>query len=462
MKENLRRPVLFATIVIVGSILILFDVPLIILIPLIIAVGFIILLILGAVTFAEIKSAIIALKPQNLKNTGILKRLDQMKFFEKSPAVSPSKPVQKQENTDTGKKSERSGLGSRLKGLLTARNVEKEKKGPSKEPENKPGMISHVGTLFASIGSFGSAIRQRNKQVKKVDDINKLLDKTVSEKVHAPPPVAPSAGVSPAKPSPPTSGGGGGLPETGSDADPFLSLSGDEFDAGLLDGLGDDDLAAFSSSEAGAPDAGTPTLPEVATSPVETPELPPPTPDLGAMAGDILKESGEGLEEFSGLDSGESPESDFGDLDSISLDDLDGDLGEEGPAPVPENPPAAVAPAPAAPAAPSDSNAVKTAWIPSDAPKNADQAEDQISTHADMAAFASGASADEDLLSSLASDVKHVKKDKDLSLLRELKDFRAPAGELEDELSGMYERMMSDKLAKRRTPPQVAKGPKER
>jgi hypothetical protein len=103
MKENVRRPLLFATIVIVGSILILFDVPLIILIPFIIIVGFFILLILGALTVQEIKSAFSALKPQNLKKTGILKRLDQIKFSGKSSAAPGSIPAPKPGKTEVGK-----------------------------------------------------------------------------------------------------------------------------------------------------------------------------------------------------------------------------------------------------------------------------------------------------------------------------------------------------------------------
>ena len=41
------------------------------------------------------------------------------------------------------------------------------------------------------------------------------------------------------------------------------------------------------------------------------------------------------------------------------------------------------------------------------------------------------------MLSSLASDIKHVKKERDLSLLRDLKDFKAPAADIEKELSEM-------------------------
>lgn len=59
-----------------------------------------------------------------------------------------------------------------------------------------------------------------------------------------------------------------------------------------------------------------------------------------------------------------------------------------------------------------------------------------------MASFASGAGGtDEDLLSSIASDVKTVKKEKDISLLRELKDFKAPASQIEDELKGMFDQI---------------------
>jgi hypothetical protein len=79
--------------------------------------------------------------------------------------------------------------------------------------------------------------------------------------------------------------------------------------------------------------------------------------------------------------------------------------------------------------------------------------EDEVSTQADMAAFAGGSGGDDDLLSSLASDVKHVKKDQDLSLLRELKDFRAPASEIEKELGGMYERMNLAQQTKKKEPP---------
>ena len=162
-----------------------------------------------------------------------------------------------------------------------------------------------------------------------------------------------------------------------------------------------------------------------------------------------------GLDEFSGLEGSGSMDEEFGDLDNLNLDDVELDEEEGGTAmaagPVEAPPGEDVAPAAPAPA---ESSAIKTAWIPSDAPKDADLSEDQIGVQSDMASFAGGAGGtDEDLLSSIASDVKHVKKDKDVSLLRELKDFKAPAAEIENELGDMYRKMGAGPKRKDKTKP---------
>jgi hypothetical protein len=408
MRENLKKPLLFAVIVIVGSILVLFDIPLLLLIPLVILVGFATLLALGSITVAEIRGSI-----AGLGRSGILKRLNDIKFFEKTPA---GKPVPK------------------------AATVKEAPKARA-DKEAKPGLVSHISSFFTSLGSLGSVLQQRKGQEKKVEDINKLLDKTVREKVTVPPPAA----------------GAPALPGTGSAAaaktldmdDPFMSLSGDEFDEGLLEGLDDDGGLAAAPP---APGAG-PGTPEPSAG-AAGPDLPPPTLDIDAAAGDILKGAGGDLEEFSGLESGDLNDEDFGDLDSLSLDDIElegeADTGAA-PASVPDSPPSEM-PAPS-PAPAADSGAVKTAWIPSDAPKDAGEQQDEIATQADMAAFAGGSGGDEDLLSSIASDVKHVKKEQDLSLLRELRDFRAEAAEIETELTGVFERMNQPQLARKKNPP---------
>jgi hypothetical protein len=413
MKESLRKPLLFAVIVAVGSVLVLFDIPLIILLPLILLVGFGTLLALGSITIAEIRDGI-----ASLGKTGVLKRLNDIKFFEKKAAVTkkPAPPVPVKKETKKGS-------------------------------EAKPGLAAHLSSFFFSVGSLGSVLRQRSKQGKKVEDINKLLDKTVSEKVSAPPP---SAGTAPALPA---RGSGAGSGKASDMDDPFMSLSGDEFDEGLLEGLGDDDglMVSPATTKVPGPEGGG--VPDAAAA---GPDLPPPTLDISSAAGDILKNAGGELEEFSGLEGGDLADEDFGDLDSLNLDDVDleGESGEgtgTASAVQASSPDTPAQPAPAgAPAA--DNTAVKTAWIPSDAPKDASEGEDEVSTQADMAAFAGGSSGDEDLLSSIASDVKHVAKEQDLSLLRELKDFKAPAAEIEQELGGMYDRMNLAQQTKKKNP----------
>jgi len=416
MKESMRKPLLFLIIVVVGSVLVLFDIPLTALLPLLIVIGFATLLALGSITLPEIRGGI-----ASLGKSGILKRLNEMKFLEKAPAGAPAAAAKPVPSPAPVKKEEPTKKGS----------------------EDKPGLAAHISTLFASIRSVGSILQQKGKREKKVEEIDKLLDRTVTEKVSAPPPAA-------ATPAMPARAGGAGGAQLDMD-DPFMSLSADEFDAGLLDGLGDDETQAQASPAPAAAGPDTGGLPAL---PAEGPDLPAPELDVDSAASDILKQAGEDAggtsDEFSGLDSGSLSDEDFGDLDNLNLDDvsLDADLegGDATAASAPSpgtSAPQAPAAAPAAPA--SDSNAVKTAWIPSDAPKDAGEAEDEVSTQADMAAFASGSGGDEDLLSSLAADVKHVKKEQDLSLLRELKDFRAPATEIEKELSGMYERMGAGK-----------------
>ena len=405
-----------------GLILIFFDISLIQLIFILVLLAIVMPFLLGLATLDEVRTRL-----AGLKKTGILKRLDEMKFFEKrvstpgkklSPgtAKAPQKPEAKVTKAKTPGKT---GSGIRL----------------------------HLTSFVTSLGSLGAILRARTNQGKKVEDINKMLDKAVSDKVTKSQP--PASTQSPAKPDTrtglPLPGGAGGL-SVGSDAetDPFLAMSNDDFDPGLLDGL-EDEPASFPNPDGDGPASGSGLpLPEpdlsIPLTEDDSGSLPA-MPDGGETTGD------DGLDAFKGLDGGDALDEDFGDLDDLNLDDveLDDDLGgtaPAGPAPVIE---VSAEPAPPPSAPPSDSGAVKTAWIASDAPKGADGADDQIGVQSDMASFASasGGGSDEDLLSSIASDVKTVKKEKDVSLLRELKDFKAPADEIENELKEMFGRMSS-------------------
>jgi hypothetical protein len=401
MKESLRRVILFTVIVITGSVMILFDVPLIFMIPLILAVGFVILLLLGAITVADFRSVFKKKKLKNPKKISLIQRLDGMKFFEKKPVQPDKKPASP-----------------------------KKKEEVTKSAAKKTGAGSHLRLFFTSLGSLRTVLKERRKHAKKVEHIDELLDKAVSEKVKSSALASAGKGAG-TKIPPPDSGGGPGLKEQEKDQDPFLSLSGDEFDVSLLDGLDDQETPRSpSSGQIPTPSAPVPG----STLTMNEPEIPMPSLDISSEADDILKDNAGGLEEFRGLEGGESIDQDFSDLDNINLDDIDLDVDME------EETPSATAGSPSP--AESPTTTIKADWIASDAPKGADLPGDEISTQDDMSQFAGGASgSDADLLSSLASDVKHVTKEKNTSLLRDLKDFKAPATDIENELTGVYETM---------------------
>jgi hypothetical protein len=406
MKENLRRIILFTIIVVTGSVMILFDVPLIVMIPLIMAVGFVILVLLGAITVSEIRTIVARLKVKNFKKTGIIKRLDEMKFFEKTPSQKNTKPVLP---------------------------VKKEEPG-------KPTAVSHIQSFVSSLGSLRTILNERNRRERKVEHINELLDKAVSEKVKGSALESAGNGVSTKIPAPP--GASGPAPqEQVPSQDPFLSLSGDEFDVSLLDGLDNEDSPQQKPAPSQEPSPfGPGSGPDMA---ITDSDIPVPSLDSSPEAGDILKGDEGGLEEFKGLEGGDSIDQDFGDLDNLNLDDidLDIDMEEETPATAGNSSAEEI---PGSSPSPDPSPAPRTDWIESDAPKDADKSGNQISRQAEMASFAGGASgSDEDMLSSLASDVKHVKKELNISLLRDLKDFKAPATDIENELKEVYENIMA-------------------
>jgi len=395
MKESLRRVVLFTVIVTIGSVMILLDVPLLLLIPLILATGFVVLLLLGAIKFSDIKSVFRRPKFENLKKNAFLKRLDDMKFFEKKPAQpekKPASPHKKEADTSTA--------------------------------AGKTAPVSQLRSFLSSISSLGTVIRERSRHKKKVEHINELLDKTVSEKVKG------SALAVAGKES--ISGTGPGSighepPQQIKNQDPFMSLSGDEFDVSLLDGLEDSEPLSLSPTPGPVPSSWETGGPGRS---IPDPDIPLPSLNISSETDGIHKDNGEGLEEFSGLEGGETIDQDFKDLDTLDLENIDLDTGlDEGASE------AAVPPVSGGASPPDAALPVKTDWISSDAPRDAGSVGEQSSGRSDISSFAKGASgSDDDLLSSLASDVKHVKIEKNLSLLRELKDFKAPATSLEDEL----------------------------
>jgi hypothetical protein len=391
MKENIRRLVLFAAIVGIGSVLIFVDIPLLFLLPLIIVVGFFLLVLLGSITVTDIKNAVSKLTIKNLREQPFLKRLDSIKLFEKKNA--PRKDTTAKE---------------------TGKNV------PAKLKEKTGGVQYHLSLLVSSIKSFGKIITERKKPAKKPEEINKLLERTITEKVSKGSALDSAATVPSASVSN-RGGAGGSLPtENANETDPFLSLSDEDLGAGILDGLDEPEPTAGSQN--------TPVSTDV-DSGLSLPDMPA-LPDETTDAADAILRANADDDvpiELNNLDGGEAVDETLGDLDNINLDNID--LGDDSAMqdPTPQNPaPPAAGPAPGSgsliPATPI------TVAGGSDSSADTDQT--------DMSSFAAGTAtgSDDDMLSSLASDIKQVTKGKDVSLLRELKDFKAPATDIEKEL----------------------------
>ncbi|WP_292368696.1 hypothetical protein [Methanoregula sp. UBA64] len=411
MKDSVRRLILFIAIVGLGSVLIFVNLPLIVMLPLVVVTGFVLLLVLGAVTFAEIKAAFANISLKKLR---------------KGSSNKPESPV--------------AGRGAK-----PAAPKEPAAKKPAKAAEVKiqekgGGIKGHLVLLASSIHSLKHILTDRKKQSKKPEEINKLLDRTISEKVTKSSLSDNAASV----PASGTGGGGGALPGGNADeTDPFLSLSGDDLDADLLNGLDDTDLDTSSAAGLGGGAdlalAGGPGD----DSDLSMPDLDMPSEpdsDANAEADAILKAHADpGANDLENLDGGDAIDASMGDLDNINLDDID--LGDDSPAdPAPSSAPAA------APAPTSADLIPATPLTPAAEPDN-DQS--------DISSFAAGGSpgSDEDMLSSLASDIKQVKKEKNVSLLRELKDFKAPATDIEQELQDMAGFLDGAGKGKKKEPP---------
>jgi len=435
MKETTHRLVLFAVIVGTGSVLIFVDIPLIYLIPLIMAVGFLLLILLGSITVAEIKNALSIQTFKKIRQQSSPKRSDSVNLSDKK--ISPQK--------DGG-------------GKKAGKNA------PAKPAEKTGGIRHHLSLLASSTKSLGKILAGRKKTAKKPEEINKLLEHTITEKVHrgsAPEIVAEAPAVFGSK-----QGGAGAMnTESGSEIDPFLALSGEELEAGLLDDLDEPEPAGDSQTGLGPEGADS----SLSMMDLEMPDLP---DDTAADAEAILKANADdGSDELSGFDGVEAADGTLEDLDSINLDDID--LGDESgmlePAPpVPDLSAEDSAPGPGglitAPAtraggpessaqgsSPSDILSDTAKWSSQGSLLTVKLEED----HSEISAFAAGTApgSDEDMLSSLASDIKHVKKERDLSLLRDLKDFKAPAADIEKELSEMSEQLnTASKGAKKKIP----------
>lgn len=154
MKDSLRRLILFVTIVGIGSAMIFVDIPVIYMLLLIIVIGVLLLFLLGAVTISDLKNTF-----SNLNISRLRKQLP----------IGKSGSRQITDKTSPAKKD------------VENKNVQKI--APDKSLEKSGGILAHLSLLASSVESMGKILTDRKKPRKKVEDIDKLLEHTITEKV---------------------------------------------------------------------------------------------------------------------------------------------------------------------------------------------------------------------------------------------------------------------------------------
>ncbi len=425
MKERIRRVLIFVTIVGAGTLLVLFDLPLLMILPLIFLIGGVLLILIGAVTVAEIKALWSSLK--NRRKT--------------KPDADSSAPQAGSPVPAGGGSAAKKRFPFSLGALFQKKPV---KPVPVKEAALSPkpaagtkGKISdHVTALVSSVKALGTLLTSRKKtdpdKLKKIDN---LLDAAVSEKSGRS--MQRSPGILDQIPPLP---GTGALPgeynknkpvQKPTEDDPFLSLSNDELESGLLDNIEDEATPPPAPSPA-APDTSAPVFSlEVPLggegTPIREPDIPLPPQEISSSKEDMLLEDELDFEDLSAFEGLESVDENLGELENLDLDSAD--LDKE-----PEEEPKfsqSLQPDPAF-AAPAQAPLFPPTGPVGDPKSQKEQSE--------IASFASGTGkgGDMDMLSSLAADIKTSKKEVDLSLLRDLKDFRTEGKILENELSDIY------------------------
>lgn len=389
MKDSTLRVVLFAIIVIFGSVILLLPIPVFYLIIGAIILGILVIFLTGTVKIPSFT----------------LPSLKRKKGEQKSAV--PEKAVQKREKEKNPKKEK------------------KEKKVATTGKKRGAGdFFSSLKGAFAVLGKNlargTKSKRERATQEKKIDT---LLDKSISGgAVASLEDIVPD--VTPA--------------EKKKETDPFSALVGEDLNSDLLNDIEEaEDFSILDDSQIGVGEAapGTPapnSLGEVAGMDIglsgdEAPIMIDETDDADEVKEILEANQGEiDLSQDAGMDlAGGAMEG----LDGLDLDGID--LSEEetsvsAPAP---------APAPVSPSAMKAANPVAGSPMgTSEPPKPVSPA---FSPEQDMLSFSKGKGQDDDLMASLKSDVSSVKKNDYASLIRDMKDIRVNAADLKSELEDL-------------------------
>lgn len=415
MKDTLRRAVIFLIMVSTGTVLIMLDQPLLFIIALVAVIGVLLLVLLSPGTAAGLKSSV-----KNITRISFIRRDKGGKPYIKRAAPKAAEPEKTIEMR-----------------VEPAPVIESER---TEEKKDSSLQLSSLASSFRSMAAF----LRTGKRPERGDGRDRVPGTTAREKVNVSA-LALAGELSPEGQKPegrmstaPGSGAGTAPPSLHED-DPFLSLSSDELESGLYDTVDEEeerkDLAIRQDKTPANP------IPDHVQGSsgvtIGESDIPIPPQEIQPGTEEQAEPAGPETEEFNGLEGADTIDQNLDDLDTMDLDsvELDEDVWEEGTdtgPPAPPSPPVAMAPAPdgqvaLGPAAPGSSHAAAL------------QPDQRAGEQSDMAVFTAPPSADDVMVSSLATDMKVAKKAKDSSLLREFREIKAPgAKEIEEELSDLY------------------------
>ena len=385
MKESTRRAVIFAVIVVGGSVMILFDLQTFYLIVGIVILGILLLFLTGAI------------------------KIPSFRLTRKPRAEKPAKAGEAAKKTPEKKE----------------KKQKKEKvKGPS-TGDSGSSFVRAFSMLKLDLGKFFRSSREKTTQAKKIDE---MLEKSIrGEEVSSLENIVPELAP----------------PQKKGMSDPFSELVKDPVNQDFMDDLPlDEDISLLNEMDltddfsTGIQDESQETT-DISRLDIELSENESAITideDEDTEVADILAAHQDMLadDEDAGVDPFSSGLDGLGDIDLGDMD-LDQDDGRTGSGPGNEDRPAAGMSSPK----------ITTVSAPSLAPSpmpvvsGGAPGGKSDSNEYDMVSFGSGHREDDDLMASLKSDAKGVKKQNNISLLRDLKDVRVPASDLEKELEGI-------------------------
>jgi len=376
MKDSTLKIILFAVIIIFGSLMLLFDIPVFYLLIGAVILGVLVLFLAGGIR---------------------LPRLRREK--------SPKEKATAQESSP--KKA-------------------KEKKPPKEKKAKSPGKKSGAGDFFSSLrGAFAVLGRDFSRKRKSKTEIvaqEKKIDTLLDQSIQGAAVASLDDIIPDAAPA-----------EKKKTSDPFSALVGEDLNADLLNEIqgaedfsvlddtgldintgiagntmtaGEGDLSNLDVTLSG--DDDTITLDETNDAD-EVKEI------LEAHSGELALDKDEGVNLAEDAMEG---------LEGLDLEEMDLEEEQGGPAPL-------------KPAAPAEHAAKPSAVSPPGKPEPPKPSAPAFSPEQDMLSFSKGRGQDDDLMASLRADAKSQKKNEYASLIRDLKDTRVAASDLQSELESL-------------------------